>query len=181
MHKIVKSTAHPVGDGRAGTPTWDKIKCSKLEDFPTNPSFGHPCPSPPVAVICHSDMESPSRIQEHSRLFLSLNSSSVSSSGYRRCRASPPDPLHPTSPLASSAHPLLSCLCTCSLTRRAFPPPTHHKHSTQVHPHLPPAEACSCLPGSTEASQSDTGHSAALLSVVLLGPPHCRLIPVPSV
>jgi hypothetical protein len=82
MHKIVKSTAHPVGDGRAGTPTWDKIKCSKLEDFPTNPSFGHPCPSPPVAVVCHPDMESPSRIQEHSRSFMSLNPSSVSSSGY---------------------------------------------------------------------------------------------------
>lgn len=51
MHKIVKSTEYPVGDGRAGTPIWDKIKCSKLEDFPTNPSQ-HPCPSPPMVVIC---------------------------------------------------------------------------------------------------------------------------------
>lgn len=81
MHKIVKSTAHPVGDGTARTPAWDKIKCSKLEDFPTNPSFGHPCPSPPVAVACHPDMESSSRIQEHGHLSVSV-SSSVSSSGY---------------------------------------------------------------------------------------------------
>lgn len=52
MHKIVKSTAYPVGGGTAGTPIRNKMKCSKLEYFPTNPSSWHPCPSPPVAVVC---------------------------------------------------------------------------------------------------------------------------------
>lgn len=52
MHKIVKSTAYPVGAKRAGTPIRDKIECSKLEDFPTNPSSQHPCPSPPTTVFC---------------------------------------------------------------------------------------------------------------------------------
>lgn len=87
-----------------------------------------------------------------------------------------PSPRIPHHPLACTAHPPQSYLCTCRLTRRTLRDPTHHQHSAQGHPHLPPAGGRSCLPSSTETGRSDVWSSAPCLSFswALW---HCRLIP----
>lgn len=98
-----------MGGGTAGTPIRDKIKCSKLEDFPTYPSSRHPCPSPPMAIVCPWSHPVESRsvaVRFHLLPFLGLQLRLLNSQ-------SPP--------------PISHCsLCAqCTLFRHTLPHPLH--------------------------------------------------------
>lgn len=138
MHMIVRSTAYPVGDGRTGTPIWDRVKCSKLEDLPTNPSSWHPCPalrwqltvtlrwSHPVEPRSTAEMESSSGTQEHGCSFLSLTLPQPPAQAVESAECPPPPishhPLHaqPT----HSVTPLQPDQAHLAAHRRAQPPRT---------------------------------------------------------
>lgn len=157
MHMIVRSTAYPVGDGRTGTPIWDRVKCSKLEDLPTNPSSWHPCPALQWQLTVTLRWSHPVEPRSTAVHFCLLPFPSLQLRLWK-VQSAPLPPSHITPCMHSP--PTQSHLC--SRTRHTLPHTTGHNHSVRVHPRIPPSEGCSCLPGSTKAGQPGVWNSGPL-------------------
>lgn len=125
-----------MGGEKAGTPTWDTLRCSKLWDFPQKcPLLALPSPSPPVAAVCHCEMESqkdescsmaslplcllPSLSSNQGRRFLKWTLSPITN------RPSLHSPLIPQ-PHLSTWHARACAQTTCTPRNTTSPPHTSH-------------------------------------------------------
>lgn len=135
-----------MGGGGVGSPTWNKVK--QAIGFSQEVSLPSPLsPSPPMAVVCDSEMESWSYgVQEYSWFstlshpFSAFKCPNRYSTDQERellkCTVSPSQAhsafthtsMHPLS--MNSPPTPQSCISTCTL----------HTHCRRVHPQLPPSQ-----------------------------------------